>query len=136
MKAYHKRQLNTFDLCLYFMQRRRSLKMSQREISARYGIPRGKYAHWELGNNPTLKDVPVVCKILGWTPDQLFGWSPRPELSALPVDRYRVATGGRAYECRCKTRINLPSMDKQMCVDCLAYYDIKSGERVEIKHQR
>lgn len=36
--------------------------------------------------------------------------------------------------CKCEVRISLPSVKKQMCIDCGKYHDAK--EPVVIKHQR
>ncbi len=57
-----------------FVRKRYQLGLGQIEMSRRYGVSRGTYAYWECGMTPTIKHIPIVCKILEITPNEVFGW--------------------------------------------------------------
>lgn len=59
---------------------RRFRGIKQSEMAKALGKSRNSVSNWEAnGNAPDLDTIEKICKILGVTPNQLFGWEPWPE---------------------------------------------------------
>lgn len=59
---------------------RKFRKMTQADLAKQLGKSKNSVSNWESnGNTPDLDTIEKICKILGVTPNQLFGWEPWPE---------------------------------------------------------
>lgn len=58
----------------------RSFKgMTQEELATQIGKSKNVISNWERGDNsPDVECVEKICRALGVTPNQLFGWEPYP----------------------------------------------------------
>lgn len=59
---------------------RRFRGIKQADLAKALGKSRNSVSNWEAnGNAPDLDTIEAICKILGVTPNQLFGWEDCPE---------------------------------------------------------
>ena len=55
-------------------------KLTQKQFAERLNKSRNVISNWERGeNSPDPDTVEQICKILGVTPNQIFGWEPCPD---------------------------------------------------------
>lgn len=54
-------------------------RMTQKQFSEQLSKSRNVISNWERGeNSPDPDTIEEICRILGVTPNQLFGWEPCP----------------------------------------------------------
>ena len=54
--------------------------MTQEDLALRVGKSKNVISNWERGdNNPDIEIVELLCKVLGVTPNQIYGWEPFEE---------------------------------------------------------
>jgi len=57
--------------------------LSQAELGEKIGRSKNVVSNWERGENePDLDAIAAACKVLGVTPNQMFGWERHPEYDA------------------------------------------------------
>lgn len=54
---------------------RKAKKLSQKKLADIVGTTKQSFGRWEYGQCfPSTYYVPLLCKVLGVSPNQLFGW--------------------------------------------------------------
>ena len=53
---------------------RTARKLTQTQLAQRLGVPETYISNWENGRRPRVDVVPEICRALGVSPNELFGW--------------------------------------------------------------
>ena len=71
-------------------------KMTQVELGAAVGRSKNVVSNWERGDNtPDLDTLEKICRVLGVTPNQIFGWDICPEYEE---HKQKIASIQNKYE--------------------------------------